>query len=68
MGVGEKFKGAVKEKIGEYTDRDELRAEGHAQQRKGEHEVRETKERAEAQAHQQKADAYERRQDALEEE
>jgi uncharacterized protein YjbJ (UPF0337 family) len=66
MGVGEKVKGAVKEKLGQFVDRDDLRAEGSAQQRKGEHEMRETEQRARATAHEEKAAAYERRQDDLE--
>jgi uncharacterized protein YjbJ (UPF0337 family) len=67
MGVGEKIKGAVKEKLGQAVDRDDLRAEGRAQQRKGEHEMRDTEERARAAAHEQRAEDLARRQEALEE-
>lgn len=66
MGIGEHVKGSVKEKLGELTDNEELQAEGQAQERKGAEETRETKERAKAQAHQQKADAYDRQQEKLE--
>ena len=66
MGIGEKVKGAVKAKIGDATDDENLQAEGNAQQAKGEHETAETKERAEAQAHEKKADALAHEQDALE--
>jgi len=67
MGVGENIKGAVKEKAGELTDNDALQAEGRAQQTKGEEETKETKERAEAQAHEKKADLLESERDAVEE-
>ncbi len=66
MGLGEKAKGVVKQKVGDATDNDELQAEGSAQETKGEHETAESKERAEAQAHEKKADALDREQDALE--
>ena len=68
MGIGENLKGAVKEKLGEVVDDDQLQAEGEAQQRKGEEEARETKERAKAQAHEKKADALDETQEALEQE
>jgi uncharacterized protein YjbJ (UPF0337 family) len=66
MGIGESIKGAVKEKAGDLVDNDDLRAEGEAQQTKGDEQTRETKDRAEAQAHEKKADALEREQEALE--
>ena len=67
MGVGEKIKGAVKEKLGQAVDREDLRTEGAAQQRKGEHEMRDTEQRERAKAHEERADDLDRRQDALEE-
>jgi uncharacterized protein YjbJ (UPF0337 family) len=48
MGIGEKIKGAAREKLGEFTGDENLRAEGQAQRRKGEAQTEETKERAEA--------------------
>jgi len=67
MGVGENIKGAIKEKAGEVTDNDALQAEGRAQQTKGEEETKETKDRAEAQAHEKKADLLESEREAVEE-
>ena len=67
MGVGENIKGAIKEKAGEVTDNDALQAEGRAQQTKGEEQTKETKDRAEAQAHEKKADLLESERDAVEE-
>ena len=66
MGIGESIKGTIKEKAGEVTNNDELQAEGSAQSTKGDEQTRETKDRAEAQAHEKKADALEREQSALE--
>jgi uncharacterized protein YjbJ (UPF0337 family) len=66
MGIGENIKGNVKEKVGEFVDNDDLRAEGEAQQKKGREEIEETKDRARAQAHEKKADALEERQESLE--
>ncbi|HEV7194017.1 MAG TPA: hypothetical protein VGN35_12525 [Jatrophihabitantaceae bacterium] len=66
MGIGENIKGAVKEKAGEVVGNDHLRAEGDAQQTKGAEETRETEARAEAKAHEKKADALDREQDAVE--
>lgn len=67
MGVGENIKGTIKEKAGDLTDNQELEAEGRAQQTKGEEETKENKDRAEAQAHEKKADLLESERDALEE-
>jgi uncharacterized protein YjbJ (UPF0337 family) len=67
MGVGESIKGTLKEKTGDLVDSDELEAEGQAQQTKGDEETRESKDRAEAQVHEKKADALEEKQEALEE-
>ena len=66
MGIGESVKGAIKQKTGDVLDNDELEAEGNAQQTKGDEETRESKDRAEAQAHEKKADALEQEQQALE--
>ena len=66
MGIGESIKGAVKGKVGDVTDNDDLQAEGEAQQSKGDEETRETKDHAEAKAHEKKADALQEQQDALE--
>ncbi|MFN2562794.1 MAG: CsbD family protein [Jatrophihabitans sp.] len=66
MGIGESIKGTLKEKAGDLVDNDELTAEGEAQQTKGDEETRESKDRAEAKAHEEKADALEQQQEALE--
>lgn len=66
MGIGENIKGAVKEKLGDALDDENLKAEGNAQQIKGEAETDETEDRAKAKAHEKKADALEQRQEALE--
>jgi uncharacterized protein YjbJ (UPF0337 family) len=66
MGIGESIKGTLKEKAGDLVDNDELKAEGEAQQTKGDEETRESKDRAEAKAHEEKADALEQQQEALE--
>jgi uncharacterized protein YjbJ (UPF0337 family) len=66
MGIGESIKGTLKEKAGDLVDNDELKAEGEAQQTKGDEETRESKDRAEAKAHEKKADALEQQQEALE--
>ena len=66
MGIGEQIKGTIKEKTGQAVDNDELEAEGSAQQTKGEEQTRESKDRAEAKAHEKKADALDKQQQALE--
>ena len=66
MGIGDSIKGTVKEKAGDVLDNDNLEREGEAQQKKGNEDTRETKERAEAKAHEEKADALEKEQKALE--
>lgn len=66
MGIGESIKGAVKEKAGQAVGNEHLENEGKAQNTKGDEETRESKERAEAKAHEKKADALEQEQDALE--
>jgi uncharacterized protein YjbJ (UPF0337 family) len=66
MGVGENIKGVVKEKLGQVTDDDDLRAEGNAQQERGVHETRENEEREKARAHEEKARELDDRQQDLE--
>ena len=66
MGIGEKMKGAAKQKAADVSDNEELRAEGAAQQTKGEAQTDETKARAKAQAHEKKANALEQQQESLE--
>jgi uncharacterized protein YjbJ (UPF0337 family) len=66
MGIAENVKGAIKEKVGDATDNDALEAEGKAQREKGAEEVEATKARAEAQAHEKKADALDAEQSAVE--
>jgi uncharacterized protein YjbJ (UPF0337 family) len=66
MGIGENIKGTVKEKLGEALDDDNLRAEGDAQQERGEQETKESADRARAQAHEEKARELDERQENLE--
>jgi len=66
MGIGESIKGTIKEKAGEVVGDDHLKAEGDAQQTKGDEQTRESKDRAEAKAHEKKAEALAQEQDALE--
>lgn len=66
MGIGESIKGAFKQKAGQAVDNDQLAAEGDAQQTKGNEQVNESKDRTEAKAHEQKADALGQEQDNLE--
>lgn len=66
MGIGENIKGTVKEKLGDALDDENLKAEGSAQQTKGENEARETEDRAKAKAHEKKAEALDARQEAIE--
>jgi uncharacterized protein YjbJ (UPF0337 family) len=66
MGIGEHIKGTAKEKLGDATDNPQLEQEGNAQQTKGEEQTRETKDRAEAKAHEKKAAALEQEQESLE--
>ena len=55
MGLFEKAKGKVKEVAGDVTDNTDLKAEGRAQQAKGEAEHEADKARAEAKVHEAKA-------------
>jgi uncharacterized protein YjbJ (UPF0337 family) len=66
MGIGESIKGTIKQKTGDLTGDDQLQAEGDAQQTKGDEQTRESKDRAEAKAHEEKAAALAKQQDALE--
>jgi uncharacterized protein YjbJ (UPF0337 family) len=66
MGIAEEAKGKVKQAAGDLLDNDSLKAEGDAQASKGAEERKETEARAEAKAHEAKADLYERKQDAAE--
>ena len=66
MGIGESIKGTVKQKAGDLLDDGNLEAEGQAQETKGDEETASTKEQAEAQAHEKKADALEKEQHELE--
>ena len=66
MGLFEKAKGKVKEVAGDVTDNTDLKAEGRAQQDKGEAEHEANKARAEAKAHEAKAKEKELEQEAAE--
>jgi uncharacterized protein YjbJ (UPF0337 family) len=59
MGAFEEAKGKVKQAIGDLTDSAKLQEEGAAQEAKGEHEQAETKARAEAREHDEKARRFE---------
>ncbi|HLZ38267.1 MAG TPA: CsbD family protein [Mycobacteriales bacterium] len=64
MGVFEEAKGKMKEAAGNVLDEPKLKAEGEAQQTKGAEQRRETETRAEAQAHEAKAEIAETEQQA----
>ena len=66
MGVMEEAKGKVKQAVGDLTDNDALKTEGEAQADKGAEERKETEARAEAQAHEKKAEMHEQKQEAAE--
>ncbi len=57
MGIAEQAKGAIKEKVGDLTDQEDLQAEGEAQKEKGEAETAETVAKAKAQKAEKEADA-----------
>lgn len=57
MSLIEQAKGSIKEKAGQVVNDDDLRAEGQAQQDKGEAETKATTEKAKAQADEKRADA-----------
>lgn len=64
MGLMEEAKGKVKQAAGDLTDNDALKTEGEAQADKGAEERKETQARAEAKAHEAKADLHEKQQEA----
>jgi uncharacterized protein YjbJ (UPF0337 family) len=66
MGVAEELTGKVKQAAGDLTDNDALKVEGEAQADKGAEERKETAARAEAKAHETKADIAEKKQEAAE--
>jgi uncharacterized protein YjbJ (UPF0337 family) len=66
MGIGEKVKGAVKEKAGEAFGNEALRAEGDAQESKGTEQAKETEQRMKAKAHEEEAAALHQKQEGLE--
>ena len=67
MGLFEEAKGKVKEAAGDLTDNKSLKVEGEAQADKGAEERKETQARAEAQAHEKKAELHEQKQKLAEE-
>lgn len=67
MGVFEEAKGKVKEAAGDLTNNESLEAEGRAQAAKGAEEREATEARAEAKAHDAKAEAHETAQKLAEE-
>ena len=60
MGIGDESKGKLKEAAGSVTGSDDLREEGQAQQHKGHQEQKAEDARATAEAHEQKAESFER--------
>jgi uncharacterized protein YjbJ (UPF0337 family) len=62
MGVMEEMKGRVKEAAGDLTGDDALKTEGSAQADKGAEETKESAARAEAQAHEKKAEMLDEKQ------
>ena len=67
MGVMEELKGKGKQVVGDITDNDALKTEGEAQVDKGAEERKETEARAKVQAHEEKADVHESKQELAEE-
>jgi uncharacterized protein YjbJ (UPF0337 family) len=65
MGAFEEAKGKVKQAVGDLTDNSRLEEEGQAQEAKGEHEQAETRARAEAREHEEKAEQYDEEQARL---
>jgi uncharacterized protein YjbJ (UPF0337 family) len=61
VGALDDIKGKAKEALGSVTGSDDLRKEGQAQQQKSAEELRSQEARMEAQKHEEKADAHERR-------
>jgi uncharacterized protein YjbJ (UPF0337 family) len=66
MGVAEELKGKAKQAVGDLADNDALKIEGEAQSEKGAEERKETEARAEAKAHEKKADMAEKKQEVAE--
>jgi uncharacterized protein YjbJ (UPF0337 family) len=66
MGVVEEAKGRVKQAVADVTDNSHLKAEGEAQAEKGAEERKQTEAQAKAKTHEEKAEYYEQKQDALE--
>jgi uncharacterized protein YjbJ (UPF0337 family) len=66
MGVVEQLKGKAKQVVGDVTDNDVLKLEGEAQDDKGAEERKEATARAEAKAHEAKAEVAEHKQDVAE--
>ena len=60
MGIADETKGKFKEAAGSVTGSDDLRQEGQAQQRKGQEEEKAAEARATAEAHERKAESFER--------
>jgi uncharacterized protein YjbJ (UPF0337 family) len=60
MGIADESKGKLKEAAGSVTGSDDLREEGQAQQRKGQQEEKAAEARATAEAHERKAESFER--------
>ncbi len=67
MGVFEETKGKLKQAAGDLSGNDAWKAEGEAQASKGAEERRETEARAEAKAHEKKAELYDQKQKLAEE-
>ncbi|MGH3745652.1 MAG: hypothetical protein ACRDTP_12400 [Mycobacteriales bacterium] len=65
MSLIEQAKGTIKDKVGKVAHDDDLRAEGQAQQDKGEADTKATSEKAKAQAGEKKADAIGEQADRL---
>ncbi|MBV9729601.1 MAG: CsbD family protein [Pseudonocardiales bacterium] len=59
MGSAEEAKGKLKEAAGSVTGSDDLRKEGHAQQRKGQQEQKAAEARATADEHERQAESAE---------
>jgi uncharacterized protein YjbJ (UPF0337 family) len=66
MGILEEAKGKVKQAAGDLSDNETLKTEGDAQADKGAEERQETESRAAAKTHEEKAKAYEEKQQAAE--
>ena len=65
MGIVEQAKGVFKEKVGDATGQDDLKAEGQAQQEKGEAQTTAEVEKAKAQKAEKEADALDEQASSL---